>query len=191
MKKLLLLFVSMSLFIGCSDDNGETLADVDASEIVGKWDLVDFKSDGKTTTTLQGQSIDSDYSSFGKDYNFEVDFGDNPKNVTGTGSYTTVITTTTLGQTQTQEVPTSSASGLESGTWSVSGGVLTIAPNNQAQTNLVTNAKIIEFDVDTMKLKLDINETVEEQQQGLDIKVTVNATAFLTLKKKATVVAAK
>ncbi|CAL2063146.1 hypothetical protein [Tenacibaculum sp. 190524A05c] len=184
MKKLLLLFVSMSLFVSCSDDNGETLVDVDASEIVGKWDLIDFKSDGKTNTDAFGQSIESEYTSFGKDFDFEVDFADNPKTATGTGSYTTVITTKILGQSQTQEVPTASANGLESATWSVNGGILTITPTNSDTPNLASDAKIIEFDGETMKLKFDINETVEEEQQGIKVTIKVNATAYLTLKKQ-------
>ncbi|CAL2086959.1 Lipocalin-like domain-containing protein [Tenacibaculum sp. 190524A05c] len=184
MKKLLLLFVSMSLFVSCSDDNGETLVDVDASEIVGKWDLIELTANGKSTNETLGQSVETEFSTLGKDFDFEVEFTNNPQNVTGTGSYNSVVTYTALGQTTTEVIPTTTANGLEDATWDVNGGILKITPSIQTALNLASDAKIIEFDGEKMRLKFDINQSAEGEEQGISFKISATGTAYLTLKKQ-------
>ncbi|MCG9973313.1 lipocalin family protein [Christiangramia crocea] len=48
MKKILILFLSLSLFASCSDDDGTNTDD--GSKIVGKWFLLDVRSSGQQNT---------------------------------------------------------------------------------------------------------------------------------------------
>lgn len=184
MKKVFLLFISFSILVSCSDDTQETLIDVAASEIIGEWELIEFTSEGTSKTKTLGQTVDTEYSVYGKDFDFDVVFTDNPKNVTGTGSYNSVATYTILGETTTEVIPTNTANGLEDGTWSVNEGILKITPSIQTSLNVYSDAKIIEFDGDTMRLKLNINQSAKGEEQGIAFEISSIGTAYIGLKRK-------
>jgi len=183
MKNLFYLIVITSFFISCSSNDSENIVDVNEDEIKGKWDLIDFKSDGSTTVIANGQSLTTEFNSTGKDYDFIFDFESNPNHVEATGSYTTVITQTTNGITQTFEVPTNSIDGLDSGEWSLINGKILFTSENIDQQIATTEAQIIEFEEDTMTLKISASESIEEEIQGQKATLQVRVNIYLTIKR--------
>src|SRR5690606_22048979 len=95
---LLLVFVSFS-----KDDDGGSNIDPDVS-LAGPWEFVDLNTNkGKMKITSEGTSIEASFKITGKDYDYQSVFTEEPNYVTSSGSFTMIITTTILNQTNTQE----------------------------------------------------------------------------------------
>ena len=170
--KLFLFVLSVSIFSSCSDSS--TSVDVTAADLVGVWNLVDINGEGTSTTTINGQSITADVTTTGRDYNFITEFTSNPNTVTGTGSYIAVSTSTFLGQTVTEEQLLSSISGLDSGTWSLSGNVITTEVGGE------TNQIVVDEVTDNM---LVLTAAFEETQQIQGISVNFSGSVRIVLEK--------
>ncbi len=113
LKKLITVF-SITLFLA-SCSSSDDAPQVDAKDMLGTWNLTEITTEGTTKSTANGVTIESTFSSFGKNYNAKTIFTENPNNFESSGSYTSVLTTTTLGQENTIEVPLNNI--LGSGTW--------------------------------------------------------------------------
>ncbi|AOW19928.1 lipocalin family protein [Urechidicola croceus] len=141
MKKLKYVSILCLLFISaCSDPDEDNIIDsATQSEILGTWTMTEFyTNNGRTITDVQGTELTTNFVSEGQDFETTVTFTENPNEVTSEGGYTTILTSTVLGQSLTQEVPTPS-SGV-TGTWSLNNGILAIS--NAAGTG---NYEIIEL----------------------------------------------
>ncbi len=185
MKKLLFTIVTISvLFISCTNNDEENITNTaEENSIAGKWSLIDFKSEGTTTNTANGFSASTNFSAIGKDYNFTFDFQNNPNEVEASGSYTSVITQDLAGQSITQEIPTNSVEGLNSGTWSVVNGKLRIVSENTNQETVVTEGEIISLEDQIMKLKFVVDERIEQTIQGIQSVIEVKTDVYLTLEQ--------
>lgn len=170
--KLFLFVLSISFFSSCTDNS--TPIDVSSDDLLGIWNITDFNFEGTTSATLAGQTITSTFVNTGRDYDFTVEFTSNPNTIASSGSYVSISTVTVAGQTFTEEVPVNSISGLDSGTWSLNGNVITTTVGGESSEMVI--------DQITSNL-LVLKAVVEENQsaQGADITILGNLT--LTLEK--------
>ncbi|MDY0779404.1 hypothetical protein [Tenacibaculum sp. IB213877] len=175
MKKLFYIFALTFLFISCSDES-ENIVDVSESEIAGVWDLTDFDLDVKTTYVFQGQSIVSETTAYGKDYDFSFTFNQNPNEIFNEGTFTIVTTTTTTaGETQTIESPATVIDGFNSGSWRIENGKLI----TESTENMTSEIIIESYSENKLVLKSPTNEELTEQ--GVSVKIKGNV--FLTLER--------
>lgn len=159
--KLLLLSVAVLLFSCDEDDPMPT-----SKGMVGTWAVtaVDYK--GSTTTTAQGVNLKADFTGTGKDMNMIATFNETPNTFTTEGSYTIVLKTTMMGQTETEEMPFEGV--FSNGTWTLSSNTLTITtPDGEEK------ATVIEQTPTTLKFKAVIAET--ETDMGFTVKTNVEA----------------
>lgn len=144
MKKLLILFVGLSLTImSCSsdDDGGNSIN----GSIVGTWTLTKLTSDtdmGFATATGQG-----------KNYDGTLTFNDQPNQVFGSGSVVLEITTYINGVAlATTEEEISLENQFETGQWELSGDQLTLSGAGSSVTvtvlQLTSNSLIFRYDTD-------------------------------------------
>lgn len=172
MKKLnYLCLVLFLVFASCSnDDDGDTPSDV-SGDLLGVWvgQTLDFT--GTAVTEYLGQDVVADLVGEAYDVDYTLTFTENPNEVTTDGSYNLEVTTTALGQTQTETLENVEL--LGDGTWERSGNVLTIESQGQ-----IAVATILEL-TDTT-LKLGIETTQDVSQQGLIFATTVNAITTYT-----------
>lgn len=170
--KLFLFVLSISIFSSCSDSSNSV--DVTADDLVGVWNLTDINGEGTSTTTINGQSITADVTTTGRDYDFTTEITTNPNTISGTGSYVAISTSTFLGQTVTEEQLLTSISGLDSGTWSLDGNIITTIVGGE------TNQIVVEQVTDNL---LVLGATFEETQQIQGISVNFSGTVRITLEK--------
>ena len=152
-------FLLCTLILSCSKSEESILSN---NDLVGTWKLIDFRcDDGKTVTNFLGQPITST-------------FTENPNTYHSKGSYTSVVTTTTIGTSQTSEVST----GLFdwTGTWKKEGNILTTTLKDQP----TEKAEIITLNATTFEYKVSINKV---ENNGIS-ESTITATYFFKLIKK-------
>src|SRR5687767_5334045 len=113
--KLLLLSISVILF-SCGEDD-EPMPTSQA--MVGSWAITAVEYKGTTTTTAQGMNLKADFTGTGKDMTLTSTFAASPNTVTTQGSYTIVLKTTMMGQTDTEEYTVDEI--FSDGTWSLDG----------------------------------------------------------------------
>ena len=178
MKKIsLILFLAVSaLFVSCEKDSDEPQSvAVGQESILGTWQVTGYLiEDGKTTTEVAGQSVSLDYTSYGKDYDMTVTFNSNPQTVVSNGSYTVVVSTTFLGQTETQELPANSA--FAASEWALDGSDM-IFIADEIETPVV----VTELTDTKMVMVMDINEVIEDA--ATDSKITTSGKLTVTLEK--------
>src|SRR5690606_625917 len=164
---LFLLGVAVILF-SCSDDDP-----VPTSEgMLGTWVVTDINYKGSTTTSGFGMNIKSDFTGTGKDMDFTTTFSEDPNTVISEGSYTIVLKTTVLGQTETEEVPFDEI--ITDGTWSLEGKTLTVVSGGITQQATITKQSN-----SSLQMRIDINQTESE----MDITVTTKIQAVYTFEK--------
>ena len=102
-----------------------------------------------------------------------VTFTANPNNVSSEGSYTVVMTTTTLGQSVTEEYPFEDV--LLDGTWTLDGNTMTVTSQGEPPQE----ATVTEQSSTKMKIK----QVVEETQTVSGITISIKLEAIYTLEK--------
>ncbi|MCK7590568.1 lipocalin family protein [Subsaxibacter sp. CAU 1640] len=163
--------MAFSLVIfSCSSDDSDDSSDT-SGNLLGTWVAVDVDYNGSSTTTFQGQTIPSTFVGEAYDVNYSLVFTENPNELMADGTYSIELTTTSMGQTQVDNLE--NLEFATNGTWERSGNELTIV--SQGQTRIYT---IVELTDSTFKMGI---QTVEElSQNGLDYSVTINLLATYT-----------
>ncbi|TDT38689.1 lipocalin-like protein [Maribacter spongiicola] len=175
MKKVFLLsIIALSLvFTSCSNDE-DAVSNANESEIIGTWNLTALETkDGKSNTDFDGNSIETTFSSVGKDFDTIITFSEDPQNVTSEGSYTTILTTTFMGESQSEEIEGDDF--FQSDKWRLDGSTLYFVSADGEEIGLT----ITELTDSKMNLKYDLNDTVEV----FGGTTTVSATYTMTLSK--------
>ncbi len=177
MKKLgLVLFLACTTFLtSCSNDDDASAIVIDEALIIGEWDLTDFKTEnGRTVTNALGETITAEYSSTGRDYNAQLTFSENPKTFLSSGGYTAIVTTTTFGQTVTEEqvIPGDFISG---GSWRVENNQLIVTDINDNDTAF----SVLSQSDDTLIIRHDLNQVIDI----LGVSVTTTGVVTYTLNK--------
>lgn len=168
--KLLLIGLAV-IFFACSEDDDPKPT---REGLLGGWTVTAVDYAGTTTTTVQGISAKSDFTGKGKDMAMSINFNDNPATFTSAGSYTVTLTSTTAGQTVTQDYPFEGF--MINGTWALDGSTLTITNG----TGTTQKATIVEQTSTTLKMKWDYDYTMS--QQGATVVMKVKGTYAFTKK---------
>ncbi|MEL6811966.1 MAG: lipocalin family protein [Bacteroidota bacterium] len=166
--KILFLAVLTAAFVGCSDDDDGGNPVGGAADLVGTWNGTGVSYSGTTETTANGVTISADFVGEGYDYNYTVTFSENPNQVTSEGSYSIELTTTSGGQTITQNVENISFS--EVGEWSISGDQLTVT----SATGDPSTATIVELTANS--LILNIVDVQTQNAGGTSVTSTTDST---------------
>jgi len=166
---LFLLFAVTVILSSCSKDNNEEINATEAS-LIGTWNLTALETnDGRAVTIIEGESVVSDFTAVGKDFDSVIVFSENPQIVTSEGSYTTVLTTTVMGQTTTQEEPGENF--FESDEWRLDGNLLYFRTGEEEIA-----LTIIALSDSEITLRYTIDETIDALGTTISVKATYNMT---------------
>jgi hypothetical protein len=174
MKKLSLLFIAFTFVLtSCSSDDGDSSGNGDVSgDIVGTWIGVDVDYSGSTVTQIPGApDLVADFVGEAYDVDYTLTFSENPNELVSEGSYSIELTTTTLGQSQTDNVE--DLEFLSDGTWDKVGDQLTVVSNGETSTGTIVEL------TDT-SLIVEIDQVQDISQQGFVINTTVNVITTFT-----------
>ncbi len=172
MKKLNLLFIALALVLtSCSSDDGDSSGDI-SGDIVGTWIGQDVDYSGSTVTQIPGSDdLVADYVGEAYDVDYTLSFSENPNELVSEGSYSIMLTTTTLGQTQVDNLE--NLEFLSDGTWNKVGDQLTIVSNGETSTGTI-------IELTNTSLIIEQNQVQDVSQQGFTIITTVNAITTFT-----------
>ncbi|WP_405383856.1 hypothetical protein [Maribacter sp. LLG6340-A2] len=166
---LTLLSTFTLLFLSCSTDQ-DAVTIASESEIVGTWNLTALETkDGRSDTNFDGTSIPTTFTAVGKDFDTVITFSENPNIVTSEGSYTTVVTTTVMGETSTEEE--TGEDFFESDEWRLDGSTLYFGSGEEEVGFTIT-----ELTDSKMSLRYEIDETVDFFGATTSISATYNMT---------------
>ena len=170
----LLAFSSILLLFSCGSD--DEMLGGSADLLVGSWSVVASTcDDGVTTTTdSQGDALTSTYTFEGKDFVSDVVYRADGT-YTSTTAYTQVITTTSLGQTFTQEVPVPET--VVTGNWEIEGDKI-FANVDSGPTE---EAIILTLDENTFMTESVLETTTTQESFGEIFTITQKATIIGTL----------
>ncbi|WP_339841202.1 hypothetical protein [uncultured Maribacter sp.] len=175
MKKYLLLSILTAYTVilsSCSKDE-DGVSNATEAQIVGSWNLTALEAtDGRSNTTIEDTSIPATFNAVGKDFDTIVTFSEEPQIVTSEGSYTTVLTTTIMGQTETDEQDGEDF--FQSNEWRLDGSTLYFGSGDDE-----VGFTIIELNDSKISLRYNLDETVE----SFIGTSTVSATYNMTLSK--------
>ena len=174
MKKLSFLFIAFVFTLtSCSTDDSDTSSD-SSGDIVGTWIGLDVDYSGSTVTVIPGSAdLVSDYVGEAYDVDYTLTFSENPNELVSEGSYSIELTTTTLGQTQVDNLE--NLEFLSDGTWNKVGDQLTIVSNGATSTGTI-------LELTSTSLILELNQVQDVSQQGFTITTTINAiTTFIKM----------
>ncbi len=163
-EKVLFVLVVMLFIGGCAKEDDTTEI---SGSVVGVWNCTALNYSGTTVTELMGQSITSNFTGEGQNIDFTLTFSENPNTATSSGTYDIFLTTTTLGQTQTQTIPD-----IEfeyTGTWSQNGNDLTIVKDGVPAT-----ATIVAMTETTLEVNITDVETSSINEAT--VTTTINST---------------
>ena len=171
MKKYILsvLTVFTLVFTSCSkDDDG--VSNASEASIIGTWNLTALEAkDGTTNTNFDGTSIPTTFTAVGKDFDTIITFDEKPQIVNSEGSYTTVLTTTVMGETSTEDQEGEDF--FETEEWRLEGSTLYFGSGEEEIGFTIT-----EFTDSKMSLRYRIDETVEIFGAITSVSATYNMT---------------
>ena len=172
MKKILLstlLSAFTLVFLSCSNDE-DAVTNASESQIMGTWNLTALETkDGRSDTNFDGTSIPTIFTAVGKDFDTVVTFSENPNIVTSEGSYTTVITTTVMWETSTEEE--TGEDFFESDEWRLDGSTLYFGTGDEEVGFTIT-----ELTDGKMSLRYEVDETVDFFGATTSVSATYNMT---------------
>lgn len=175
MKKFFLLSVFTAftlIFSSCSKDE-DGVSNASEASIIGTWNLTALEAtDGRSDTSFDGTSIPTTFTAVGKDFNSIVTFSEEPQIVTSEGSYTSVLTTTIMGETSTEEEEGEDF--FQSDEWRLDGNILYFGTGDEE-----IGLTITELTDSKMSLRYKLDETLEV----FGVSTSVSATYNMTLKK--------
>lgn len=146
-----LMFAFLLVFASCSSDDDNNQNDLTV-DITGSWELTNLEYSGENETVFQGQTITLVYSGFGKDFDAQAVFSENPNTIQTLGSYTIELSFEFMGITQTIDTPINLSDDISSGTWSVEGNQMIIVDGD---TGEVQTAEIIQLTQNKMVLLME------------------------------------
>lgn len=144
-KNQLLFFALLTLLVACQNDDDDNF---NSQDIVGNWELSGL---GYSGTSTNGP-LTSNFSGVGIDFNAAIEFTAQGTYATN-GSYTVALTTTTLGQSTTNNIPVSFTEALSNGTYEINGNTITFTQDGESFdysiAELSNNSLKLEYTTDT------------------------------------------
>ena len=173
MKITKLLLISLAVILFACGGEDEDPKPVTTDGLVGAWALTGLNYAGTSKTSTGGFEVAADFTGTGKDMNMTITFKENPATFTSQGKYTITLTTTTMGQSVTEDYPFEGF--LTNGTWVLKGKVLTVTGTGGTQ-----EATIIEQTSTTLKMEWNLTQTTSVQ----GVTVVKNVHGTYTFQKK-------
>ncbi|WP_248723057.1 lipocalin family protein [Seonamhaeicola sp. ML3] len=168
-------FLSITLVLvltSCNIESVDGESSSSSASIVGSWRMVEYVYTGETVTTGGGETLTSDFIGEGVDMDYTIVFSEEPNNLTASGSLSIKLTSTVLGQTSTQTIPTGSV--LADGTWEQKGDeIITFANGQEGRMKIESLTET--------ELVLTINQEEDLSQAGFTIISTIDA--IITLER--------
>lgn len=145
----------------CQKDEDDRIIE-DQLYLVGTWRLTDLSvKKGIISSTILDENFLINYTSEGKDFDYTLKISDDPNSIEGNGSYTSIITTTALGKTDTFEEKVTDF--IISGSWKITKHQLIITSQDQ-----ITVGDILEFTDDHIIIKQKFEDKVEDSVMGTE-----------------------
>lgn len=172
--KLCIVLALMLTSCSESDDSSGDPNNSDFSgDLIGTWIAVDVDFTLNVVTNLSGLDVTSTAVGEGYDIDFTVTFEDNPNIAISVGSYSMEVTTTTLGQTEVENIE--NIAFLESGPWSRDGNELIFEDSEETGT-----VQIFELTEDS--LIIGITDAISSSEAGVDFSSTsVSTVTFVRM----------
>lgn len=169
--RLLSLFFII-IFTSCSSDDSLVVA---TENLPGSWNLQQFDTELTTTFNVLGLPVSSRSNAIAEDIDVQITFSENPNTVVTNGSYTLVITTTVLDESQTEEITTTDQ--ILAGTWTVNGNEVTISstvPDTEPDFQNITY-RIIELTENRLQMRanFETTQTIEGSEAEVDISTEI------------------
>ncbi|SEE52614.1 hypothetical protein SAMN04487765_2949 [Tenacibaculum sp. MAR_2010_89] len=174
MKKLLFLFSLILTLVSCSK-NDSNIPTVTNNDVVGTWNLTDFKIEGTTKGTYKGQNFSGNVKSHGENYNFAFTFNQN-NSLSLKGLFTIVTTSTILGVSQTNKSDAKVIDGFDNNAkWNIENNILKLTTSGGESFEI----PIDDFQKDKIVLKYVVNE--KKTINGIDLQI--NGIQYIVLEK--------
>lgn len=170
MKKICgLLLGVFFVFASCSSDDDNNQVDLSV-DITGQWELTGMEGEGESTVTYEGQTVTVNLSGFGKDFDAQIQFTDDPNEVIPTGTFTLVLTATFFGISETEEYPINISNELQTGTWSIVGNQLIITDPVTAESQ---SAQFLVLQQNKMVLLVEMTTIIDEVEATMMSELTL------------------
>lgn len=156
MKKLSILFIVLGLN-SCSTDDSESNITAD---IIGAWEAVSVNATGTVVTTIQGVTVETDYTGEVYDMDSTLAFSETPNNVIAGGTFS-VRVAGEIGE-DPFEYSKANLEYLGNGTWDVIGSELKVTTASKtavAKIKALTESRLV----------LIIKEEVELSEEDLEV----------------------
>lgn len=175
MKTKFILFLALiATLSSCVNNDNVNNVNLSESDIAGVWNVTDVLQVGTATTNFFGQEIVSTFSNTGREFDFTYDFGLDPNTITANGSYISIISITVDGQTETEEAMVSTVEGLNTGTWSINGNIMSVTADGETNEVAIT-------EYTGNRMVFTVQYLIEFGEQG--ISVVNEGTLTLTLER--------
>lgn len=172
-KLLLLAFLAVSIVSCKSDDDSDGGGGDTSGNLIGTWIGVDLDYSGSTTTTADGlPPITADFVGETTESDYTLTFSEEPNEVVSDGSYTIELTTTILGETQTN---TEDLDFFLTGTWTRDGNTLTISAEGRTEEYTIE-----ELTDDSLILVSQTTEDLGDEELGLEIITEIDLRVIFT-----------
>ncbi|PKP29715.1 MAG: hypothetical protein CVT99_16085 [Bacteroidetes bacterium HGW-Bacteroidetes-16] len=167
--KVFLLIVLGLTIVSCSKKDDTT--NPTNGEIAGVWNCTAVNYTGTTVTEYLGQSITTDFTGEGYNVDFTFTINENPNVATSNGSYSIKLSSTTMGQTITQNIEDIDFN--FTGEWSKDGNTMTVTQGGKS-----SDANIVKLTDTELEFKIANVETIENS--GMTATSTTNTTISFT-----------
>ena len=166
MKLVHKLCLVLALMLTACSGNDDSFDPEDSDfnrDLLGTWIAVDVQFTYDVVTNFSGQDITSQAVGQGYDINFTIIFDDNPNETISDGSYSLEVTTTTLGQSEVENIE--NIMFLESGAWALDGDELIFADSSETGTVEI-------FELTAESLIIGITESINSSEAGFNFSST-------------------
>lgn len=175
--KLLLLFIIIPILFSC-EVNTTSQADITSTDLVGTWNLTNFKIDNAILNILSPDPATITASGFGKNYNASITFTENPNQVSVDGNFDFELTYTN-GQTYIENIYLdatllNNTFGSSSSSWRIDNNILSLIESRE-----IINIEIIEYTGSKIVVETKINQTITIN----NVTAEIAGKAFITLER--------
>jgi len=175
--KILLLLFAVSFLFSC-EINNTSQADIKSADIVGTWNLTDFRIENAVLNSITPNSAIYTASGFGKNYKGSITFSENPNKVSIEGNFVFELTYTN-GQTFTEDMYLDATLFNDtfnsvSSTWNLNKNILSLMGDGE-----ILEIDIKEFTGNKIVIETEINQTITIN----NTTTGVSGKGFITLEK--------
>ena len=178
--KYLALFIAISFFISCSDDDSTPIdTGAQQSDLIGTWNLAEVTHDGTATATIQNIPVTGNVDAFGKNIDAQVKISENPNNLTASGGYTAETTVSIATENFEFDLPIVLNEVLSQSSWTLNSGIITLTNGGETLdlniTELNKTSLKIEFDfILTVPVPAGLNIPLLPEGTPIELDIKVN-----------------